>query len=77
MNTLDDAKAPGDDDAMSVIMPILNEARHLREAVAMVLDQDYPGEIELVLALGPSQDGTDEVAHDLAQQDPRTRSTPP
>ena len=52
-------------------MPILNEERHLREAVAVVLDQDYPGEIELVLALGPSTDGTDEVAHALAQQDPR------
>ena len=76
MNTLNDAKAPVDGDAVSVIMPILNEARHLREAVAVVLDQDYPGEIELVLALGPSQDGTDELAHELAGQDPRIICVP-
>jgi len=63
--------AQANDCAVSVIMPILNEERHLREAVAVVLDQDYPGEIELVLALGPSSDGTDEVAHALAEQDPR------
>jgi succinoglycan biosynthesis protein ExoA len=54
-----------------VIMPILNEERHLQEAVAVVLEQDYSGDIELVLALGPSSDGTDEVAAALAEQDPR------
>jgi len=52
-------------------MPILNEERHLQEAVAVVFEQDYMGEIELVLALGPSTDRTDEVAHALAEQDPR------
>jgi len=36
--------------AIGVIMPILNEERHLEEAVAAVLGQDYPGAIELVLA---------------------------
>ena len=39
-------------------MPVLNEERHLAEAVAGVLDQDYPGDLELLLALGPSHDGT-------------------
>src|SRR5665647_131641 len=43
-------------------MPILNEERHLEEAVATVLDQDYLGAIELILALGPSRDRTDEIA---------------
>jgi glycosyltransferase involved in cell wall biosynthesis len=52
-------------------MPILNEERHLREAVDVVLAQDYPGPLELVLALGPSSDRTDEVAHELAARDPR------
>jgi len=56
------AQVPAENGAVSVIMPILNEERHLREAVAVVFDQDYPGEIELVLALGPSTDRTDEVA---------------
>ena len=71
MTSPNDAQTPVDRGAVSVIMPILNEERHLREAVAVVFDQDYPGEIELVLALGPSRDGTDEVAHALAEQDPR------
>jgi glycosyltransferase involved in cell wall biosynthesis len=71
MKTPDDAQAPVDDGAVSVIMPILNEERHLRDAVTVVLDQDYPGELELVLALGPSKDRTDQVAHALAEHDPR------
>jgi glycosyltransferase involved in cell wall biosynthesis len=69
MNRPEDAQASGC--PVSVIMPILNEERHLREAVAVVLDQDYPGEIQLVLALGPSGDATDQVAAALAEQDSR------
>lgn len=58
---------------VSVIMPLLNEERHLGDAVAMILGQDYAGELEIVLALGPSNDGTDEVAHGLAQDDSRVQ----
>ncbi|HTY71974.1 MAG TPA: glycosyltransferase family 2 protein [Actinomycetes bacterium] len=58
---------------VSCVMPVLNEARHLREAVHGVLAQDYEGPVELVLALGPSKDGTDQVAAELAEQDPRVR----
>ncbi len=61
---------------VSVIMPVLNEREHLREAVFHVLAQDYPGPVELVLALGPSTDGTDEVADALHRQDDRIRSVP-
>jgi glycosyltransferase involved in cell wall biosynthesis len=56
---------------VGVVMPILNEERHLEEAVAGVLNQDYPGPIELVLALGPSHDRTDEIAQRLAGRDSR------
>jgi glycosyltransferase involved in cell wall biosynthesis len=52
-------------------MPVLNEERHLREAVHQVLAQRYDGPIELVLAVGPSQDRTQEVADALAAEDPR------
>ncbi len=58
---------------VSVIMPLLNEERHLREAVAMILAQDYAGSLEVVLALGPSTDRTDEVAAEIAAEDPRVR----
>ncbi|NHA66769.1 glycosyltransferase family 2 protein [Phycicoccus sp. CMS6Z-2] len=54
-------------------MPILDEERHLADAVAMVLRQDWPGPLEVVLALGPSSDRTDEVAAGLAAADPRVR----
>lgn len=56
---------------VSVIIPVLNEALHLDEAVAQVLAQDYPGTLEVVLALGPSTDGTEAVAANLAGADSR------
>ncbi|GAA5033769.1 hypothetical protein GCM10023258_33910 [Terrabacter aeriphilus] len=62
--------------AVSVIMPLLNEERHLRDAVAMILAQDYSGPLEVVLALGPSTDRTDEVAAAVAAADPRVRLVP-
>lgn len=52
-------------------MPILNEERHLRHAVESVLAQDYPGELEVVVAVGPSRDDTLGVARALAAQDER------
>jgi succinoglycan biosynthesis protein ExoA len=30
---------------VSVIMPVLDEERHLSAAVTRVLDQDYPGDL--------------------------------
>jgi glycosyltransferase involved in cell wall biosynthesis len=59
--------------AVSVVLPVLNEERHLRAAVRSALAQDYPGELEVVLALGPSRDRTDEVARALAAEDGRIR----
>jgi succinoglycan biosynthesis protein ExoA len=47
-------------------MPVLNEERHLAAAAEAVLNNGYDGPIELVIALGPSTDGTDAVAERLA-----------
>src|SRR3954452_20035765 len=58
---------------VSAVLTVLNEERHLRDAVASVLDQDYPGDIELVIALGPSRDATNAVAHELAAADARVK----
>lgn len=52
-------------------MPVLNERDYLRRAVETVLGQDIPGPAELVLALGPSTDGTNELAAELAAGDDR------
>ncbi|WP_295013214.1 glycosyltransferase [uncultured Microbacterium sp.] len=54
-------------------MPVLNERRYLEHAVASVLAQDVGGPTELVLALGPSTDGTTELAMRLAAAEPRLR----
>jgi succinoglycan biosynthesis protein ExoA len=56
---------------VSVIMPVRNEERYLEEAVRHVLAQDYPGDIEVVLAVGPSGDATERIARHLAAADPR------
>lgn len=57
--------------AVSVVMPVLNEERYLEESVRRVLDQHYDGEVELVLAVGPSKDRTMEIARTLAETHPR------
>lgn len=62
--------------AVSVVVPVLNEEKHLREAVQMILGQDYAGPLEIVLALGPSADRTNEVAADLVAHDVRVRTVP-
>lgn len=61
---------------MSVVMPILNEEPYLDESVRAVLDQEWPGPIEVILALGPSTDRTDDVAARIAADDPRVRLVP-
>ena len=63
------AKAP----AVSVIMPVLNEAEHLAAAVGSVLAQEFAGQLELLLALGPSKDDTNQIAAKLSKADPRIR----
>ncbi|MFM2384216.1 MAG: hypothetical protein RL166_90 [Actinomycetota bacterium] len=56
---------------VSVIMPVLNEEHHLADAVDSVLNQNFDG--ELLLALGPSTDKTNQVAAKLAKKDSRIR----
>jgi len=68
--------APASWPAISVIMPVLDEERHLADAVSQILAQDYPGEVELVIALGPSKDRTDQIAAGLTAADPRVRTVP-
>uniref|UniRef100_UPI0024AD5D1E glycosyltransferase n=1 Tax=Microbacterium oxydans TaxID=82380 RepID=UPI0024AD5D1E len=54
-------------------MPVLNERAYLEHAIASVLAQDVDAPMELVLALGPSTDGTTELARRLAEADDRIR----
>ncbi|MFE4492616.1 glycosyltransferase family 2 protein [Streptomyces niveus] len=59
---------PAQPPAVSVIMPVLNEERHLRNSVRHILEQEYDGEMEVVIALGPSTDRTDEIAAELVRE---------
>lgn len=56
---------------VSVILPVLNEERYLEATVHAIAAQDYEGELEIILALGPSRDQTNSVAAKLAQRDSR------
>lgn len=57
----------------SIVMTVVNEERHLRDAVERLLEQDYPGELDIVIAVGPSRDRTRAVADDIAAQHPHVR----
>ena len=56
---------------ISVILPVLNEEKYLADAVNAILAQQYDGKIEVILAIGPSQDRTLEIAQQLHINDPR------
>lgn len=58
---------------VSFVMPVLNERDYLEHAVESVLAQQLDVPSELVLALGPSSDGTTELARRLAAADDRIR----
>ena len=56
---------------ISVILPVRNEALHLADAVNAILTQDFLGSLEVILAVGPSVDSTEQIARGLALADPR------
>jgi len=58
---------------VSVILPILNEERDLSECISAILQQKYDGKLEVILALGPSTDNTNQIAKSLAQSDSRIK----
>lgn len=62
-----DNVAPG----VSYVMPVLNERAYVEDAVRTILTQEYAGKQDLVLALGPSRDGTTQIVEKLAKADPR------
>lgn len=57
---------------ISFVMPVLNEETHLRTAVSSIFEQRglEHGQIEVILAIGPSTDRTKEVAESLQARYP-------
>ena len=64
----------GENPGISVILPVLNEEVHLKDAVKSILNQDYSGYFEVILALGPSHDRTNEIASELCREDQRVHT---
>ena len=61
---------------VSVVLPVRNEAHGLATAVESVLAQEYPLPFDVWLAVGPSDDGTEALAEQLAAADPRVNVVP-
>jgi len=55
---------------VSVILTVRNEQRYLADAVASVLDNGFAPGVDVVIAVGPSDDDTAGVAASL-ERDPR------
>ena len=54
--------------SVSIMIPVLNEERHLREVVLAARAQNYEGPLDVVVSVGPSSDRTEEIAHALAAE---------
>ncbi len=68
--------APSGPDArldVSVLIPVLNEERHIRATVAAMQTQRFDGTIEFLFADGGSEDRTREILLELGAGDPRIR----
>jgi glycosyltransferase involved in cell wall biosynthesis len=51
-------------------MTILNEEKHIEQAIGRLLKQDYLGELQIVIAVGPSRDRTSDIVDQLVATNP-------
>ena len=58
---------------VSVLVPVLNEADGIRDAVGSMRAQTFPGRVEFLLIDGRSDDGTRAILEELAREDDRIR----
>lgn len=59
--------------SVSVVIPLRDSAATLQRCLDAVLGQDYPGRLDVVLAVGPSSDTTGNIARAAAAADARVR----
>ena len=52
-------------------MPVRNAQKTLDRTLGTILDQSYPNIVEIILAIGPSDDETSVVGDELGKLDPR------
>src|SRR2546423_3940015 len=72
---MDPRSETGDDGHVdaSVLIPVLNEERHIRETVAAMQAQRFEGALEFLFMDGRSEDRTKAILEDLAGSDRRIR----
>src|SRR5829696_8903073 len=58
---------------VSVLVPVLDEAAHIRATAAVMLAQELDGSFEVLFVDGGSRDGTREVLEQLSDADARVR----
>ena len=68
-----DAAHAGDYPPVSIILTVINEEPHLAQAINAALNSNYRGDVEVVIAVGPSRDRTMEIAQEIAARDHRVR----
>jgi len=68
---LDKSGVGADHIDVSVLVPVLNEERHIRASVSAMLEQRFTGTLEFLLVDGGSSDGTRSILSDLASRDRR------
>ena len=64
---------PGGWPCLMVVIPARGDAGNLPPTIDAVRAQEYPGEREIIIALGHSKVGSEALAHDLASQDAAQR----
>ena len=57
----------------SVLVPVLNEERYIRDTVRAMQGQRFDGEVEFLFMDGRSEDRTRAILEELAEEDPRIR----
>ena len=53
--------------SVSVVMPVRNEATHISEAVDAIFAQKYEGDLDIWIAVAPSDDATERLVAELAR----------
>ena len=56
--------------SVAIVIAARNEEAHLESAIDRLLAQDYQGEIQIVIAVAPSDDRTETIAAELALRHP-------
>lgn len=58
---------------VTVIIPALNEANHIRHVIDAIRNGTYSNVIEILVADGGSSDGTQQIVSDIQSTDPRVK----